>query len=83
MECLPAEKILEGDFWTYGLKLDGCRLEAREAGRQGYPQFPSRWERSVPRWIKKPSSARQLHYSCQSRISWSRRAEPRSSVPHA
>jgi hypothetical protein len=34
MECLPAEKIPEGDFWTYGLMLDGCRLEAREAGRQ-------------------------------------------------
>jgi hypothetical protein len=22
MECLPVEKILEGDLWTYELKLD-------------------------------------------------------------
>jgi bifunctional non-homologous end joining protein LigD len=23
MECLPVEKIPEGDIWTYELKLDG------------------------------------------------------------
>ena len=25
MECLPVEKIPEGDLWTYELKLDGYR----------------------------------------------------------
>jgi bifunctional non-homologous end joining protein LigD len=29
MECLPVEKIPEGDNWTYELKLDGYRLAAR------------------------------------------------------
>lgn len=28
MECLRVDKIPEGDFWTYELKLDGYRLEA-------------------------------------------------------
>jgi bifunctional non-homologous end joining protein LigD len=28
MECLPVEKIPEGENWTYELKLDGYRLEA-------------------------------------------------------
>jgi len=28
MECLPVEKIPEGGFWTYELKLDGYRLVA-------------------------------------------------------
>ena len=28
MECLPVEKIPEGDVWTYELKLDGYRLIA-------------------------------------------------------
>jgi bifunctional non-homologous end joining protein LigD len=32
MECLPVEKIPEGDNWTYGLKLDGYRLQAVKAG---------------------------------------------------
>jgi bifunctional non-homologous end joining protein LigD len=32
MECLPVEKIPEGDNWTYELKLDGYRLEAMKAG---------------------------------------------------
>jgi ATP-dependent DNA ligase len=34
MECLPVEKIPEGDVWTYELKLDGYRLEAvKRAGK--------------------------------------------------
>jgi DNA ligase D-like protein (predicted ligase) len=34
MECLPVEKIPEGDLWTYELKLDGYRLEAvKTAGK--------------------------------------------------
>ena len=34
MECLPVEKIPEGGFWTYELKLDGYRLEAvKRAGK--------------------------------------------------
>jgi DNA ligase D-like protein (predicted ligase) len=34
MECLPVEKIPEGAFWTYELKLDGYRLEAvKRAGK--------------------------------------------------
>jgi DNA ligase D-like protein (predicted ligase) len=34
MECLPVEKIPEGDIWTYELKLDGYRLVAvKTAGR--------------------------------------------------
>jgi ATP-dependent DNA ligase len=28
MECLPVEKIPEGDLWSYELKLDGYRIEA-------------------------------------------------------
>jgi bifunctional non-homologous end joining protein LigD len=28
MECLPVEKIPDGDNWTYELKLDGYRLQA-------------------------------------------------------
>jgi DNA ligase D-like protein (predicted ligase) len=32
MECLPVEKIPEGDVWTYELKLDGYRLVAVKAG---------------------------------------------------
>lgn len=32
MECLPVEKIPEGNIWTYELKLDGYRLEAVKAG---------------------------------------------------
>jgi bifunctional non-homologous end joining protein LigD len=28
MECLPFDKIPEGDNWTYELKLGGYRLEA-------------------------------------------------------
>jgi bifunctional non-homologous end joining protein LigD len=28
MECLPVEKVPEGDIWTYELKLDGYRLLA-------------------------------------------------------
>jgi bifunctional non-homologous end joining protein LigD len=32
MECLPVEKIPEGDNWTYELKLDGYRLQAVKAG---------------------------------------------------
>jgi ATP-dependent DNA ligase len=32
MECLPVEKIPEGDLWTYELKLDGYRLEAVKTG---------------------------------------------------
>jgi bifunctional non-homologous end joining protein LigD len=31
MECLPVEKIPEGDNWTYELKLDGYRLQAVKA----------------------------------------------------
>jgi bifunctional non-homologous end joining protein LigD len=26
MECVPVEKIPEGELWTYELKLDGYRL---------------------------------------------------------
>ena len=34
MECLPVEKIPEGDVWTYELKLDGYALEAvKRAGK--------------------------------------------------
>jgi ATP-dependent DNA ligase len=34
LECLPVEKIPEGDLWTYELKLDGYRLEAvKRAGK--------------------------------------------------
>jgi ATP-dependent DNA ligase len=34
MECLPAERMPEGDLWTYELKLDGYRLVAvKTAGR--------------------------------------------------
>ncbi len=32
MECLPVEKIPEGDLWTYELKLDGYRLVAVKTG---------------------------------------------------
>ena len=32
MECLPVEKIPEGDLWTYELKLDGYRLIAVKTG---------------------------------------------------
>ncbi|HEX3471240.1 MAG TPA: RNA ligase family protein [Silvibacterium sp.] len=32
MECLPVEKVPEGDNWTYELKLDGYRLQAVKAG---------------------------------------------------
>jgi DNA ligase D-like protein (predicted ligase) len=32
MECLPVEKIPEGELWTYELKLDGYRLVAVKAG---------------------------------------------------
>jgi ATP-dependent DNA ligase len=32
MECLPVEKIPEGDLWTYELKLDGYRIEAVKTG---------------------------------------------------
>jgi hypothetical protein len=32
MECLPVEKIPEGDVWTYELKLDGYRLIAVKTG---------------------------------------------------
>ena len=32
MECLPVEKIPEGEIWTYELKLDGYRLEAVKTG---------------------------------------------------
>jgi ATP-dependent DNA ligase len=32
MECLPVEKVPEGDIWTYELKLEGYRLEAVRAG---------------------------------------------------
>ena len=32
MECLPVEKIPEGDNWTYELKLDGYRLQTVKAG---------------------------------------------------
>jgi DNA ligase D-like protein (predicted ligase) len=32
MECLPVEKIPEGEVWTYELKLDGYRLEAVKTG---------------------------------------------------
>jgi ATP-dependent DNA ligase len=32
MECLPVEKIPEGDLWTYELKLDGYRIEAVKSG---------------------------------------------------
>jgi bifunctional non-homologous end joining protein LigD len=32
MECLPVEKIPEGDNWTYEMKLDGYRLQAVKAG---------------------------------------------------
>jgi ATP-dependent DNA ligase len=31
MECLPVDKIPEGDLWTYELKLDGYRLVAVKA----------------------------------------------------
>jgi ATP-dependent DNA ligase len=32
MDCLPVEKIPEGDIWSYELKLDGYRLEAVKTG---------------------------------------------------
>ena len=32
MECLPGEHIMEGDLWTYELKLDGYRIEAVKTG---------------------------------------------------
>jgi DNA ligase D-like protein (predicted ligase) len=32
MECLPVEKIPEGDLWSYELKLDGYRVEAVKSG---------------------------------------------------
>ena len=32
MECLPVEKIPEGDLWTYELKLDGYRLVTVKTG---------------------------------------------------
>jgi DNA ligase D-like protein (predicted ligase) len=32
MECLPVEKIPEGDLWTYELKLDGYRLVGVRTG---------------------------------------------------
>jgi ATP-dependent DNA ligase len=32
MECLPAERIPEGDLWTYELKLDDYRIEAVKTG---------------------------------------------------
>jgi ATP-dependent DNA ligase len=34
MECMPVEKIPEGDVWSYELKLDGYRLVAvKTSGR--------------------------------------------------
>jgi ATP-dependent DNA ligase len=32
MECLPVEKMPEGDAWTYELKLDGYRMMAVKSG---------------------------------------------------
>jgi ATP-dependent DNA ligase len=32
MECLPLEKIPEGNEWTYELKLDGYRMIAVKSG---------------------------------------------------
>jgi len=32
MECLPVDKIPEGDVWTYEIKLDGYRMVAVKAG---------------------------------------------------
>jgi ATP-dependent DNA ligase len=32
MECLPVEKIPEGDLWSSELKLDGYRIEAVKSG---------------------------------------------------
>jgi ATP-dependent DNA ligase len=32
MECLPVEKIPEGELWTYELKLDGYRLVSVKTG---------------------------------------------------
>jgi ATP-dependent DNA ligase len=32
MECLPVEKIPEGDLWTFELKLDGYRLLTVKTG---------------------------------------------------
>jgi ATP-dependent DNA ligase len=32
MECLPGERIPEGDLWSYELKLDGYRIEAVKTG---------------------------------------------------
>jgi bifunctional non-homologous end joining protein LigD len=32
MECLPVEKIPEGDLWTYELKLDGYRAIVAKSG---------------------------------------------------
>jgi bifunctional non-homologous end joining protein LigD len=32
MECLPVEKIPEGDLWTYELKLDGYRAIVGKSG---------------------------------------------------
>lgn len=34
MECLPVEKIPEGDVWTYELKLDGYRAIAVKKQRE-------------------------------------------------
>jgi hypothetical protein len=35
MECLPVEKIPEGDLWTYELKRDGYRAIAVNRRREG------------------------------------------------
>ena len=43
MECLPVEKIPEGDLWTYELKLDGYRLRHGEDRGQGDPLLPARY----------------------------------------
>jgi hypothetical protein len=42
MECLPVEKIPEGDLWSYESKLDGCHSESREIGWKGHTLLPSR-----------------------------------------
>jgi putative SOS response-associated peptidase YedK len=36
MECLPVSQIPEGPAWTYEIKLDGYRLEARQKPRHSY-----------------------------------------------
>ncbi|HTF63204.1 MAG TPA: hypothetical protein VK638_10880 [Edaphobacter sp.] len=55
MECLPVDKIPEGDVWTYELKLDGYRMVAVKAG--GKVTLYSRRGTNLSQWFRYITSA--------------------------